>query len=289
MQKITPFLWFNTQAEEAIQHYTRSFQNASIGQLTRYPDLPFEPFVRLKGKIVTGVFTLAGHQFMALDGGPDFNFTPATSFFVNCETEEEIDALWSRLIEGGAELMPLQGYQFSPKFGWLKDRFGVSWQLNLEGEPQNITPFLMFVGDQDGHAEEAIKLYTSLFPDSGIDFVKHHDEHADKVQQAAFRLNGQPFMAMDGGTLHDFTFTEAISLHVSCETQEEIDRLWSALSAVPSSEQCGWLKDRFGVSWQIVPSVLGTLLNGDDAEKAQRVTNALLQMKKLDIDTLVNA
>jgi predicted 3-demethylubiquinone-9 3-methyltransferase (glyoxalase superfamily) len=146
---------------------------------------------------------------------------------------------------------------------------------------QKITPFLWF-NDQ---AEEAMNFYTAIFKNSKISSVSRYGEGGPgpqgSVMTATFELDGQEFMALNGGPL--FTFTEAISFFVNCETQAEVDELWGKLTEGGEESQCGWLKDKFGLSWQIVPSVLGELLNDPDAEKAGRVMNAMLQMKKIDI------
>jgi predicted 3-demethylubiquinone-9 3-methyltransferase (glyoxalase superfamily) len=291
MQKITPFLWFDNQAEEAMNFYTSVFNNSRVGQISRYGEAgPGQP-----GSVLTTSFELEGLQFTALNGGPTFNFTPAISFFVNCETEGEVDKLWGTLSEGGSVLMPLEKYPFSDKFGWLEDKYGLSWQLNLGTRAQKIIPYLLFVGEQHGKAEEAISLYTSLFKDSGIENIVHYgpgqDGQEGTVMHAVFRLAGQEFMAMDGGQEHSFTFTEAISLYVDCKTQEEVDYFWEKLGegGDVNAQQCGWLKDRYGVSWQIVPSVLIELMNDPDPEKAKRVTEAMLQMKKIEIPLLEQA
>jgi predicted 3-demethylubiquinone-9 3-methyltransferase (glyoxalase superfamily) len=294
MQKITPFLWFDTQAEEAIKFYTACFKNSKIESINRYPEGPLEgPMAGMEGKVLTGVFELAGQRFMALDGGPVFNFTPAISFFVNCETAEEVDHLWGRLSDGGTILMPCQNYPFSEKFGWTMDRYGLSWQLNLAARAQKITPFLMFVGEQHGKAEEAIQLYTSLFQNSRVEHVERYgageDGEEGSVKHALFQLSGQEFMVMDSNLEHAFTFTEASSFYVECESQEEVDYLWNTLSADPEAEQCGWLKDRYGVSWQIIPAALPELLNDPDPERSKRVMDAMLQMKKIDVEALQRA
>jgi predicted 3-demethylubiquinone-9 3-methyltransferase (glyoxalase superfamily) len=153
---------------------------------------------------------------------------------------------------------------------------------------QKIQTFLWF-NDQ---AEEAAELYCSLFQDSKITNVTHYSDDvpgpAGKVLTVNFQLAGQEFIALNGGP--EFPFTEAISLLVNCETQEEVDYLWKKLTANGGEEsQCGWLKDKFGLSWQIVPTVLGEMLSGPDAEAAQRVTKAFLQMRKLDIGELRKA
>jgi predicted 3-demethylubiquinone-9 3-methyltransferase (glyoxalase superfamily) len=146
---------------------------------------------------------------------------------------------------------------------------------------QKITPFLWF-NDQ---AEEAMNFYTAIFKNSKIGSVSRYGEggpgQPGSVMTATFELDGQEFMALNGGPL--FTFSEAISFFVSCETQMEVDDLWEKLTEGGEEGQCGWLKDKYGLSWQIVPSALGELLNDPDAEKAGRVMNAMLQMKKIDI------
>jgi predicted 3-demethylubiquinone-9 3-methyltransferase (glyoxalase superfamily) len=140
---------------------------------------------------------------------------------------------------------------------------------------QKITPFLWF----DGKAEDAARFYTSIFTNSKIESIT--------PMSATFQLDGLEFIALNGGP--QFTFTEAISFFVRCETQEEIDYFWEELSAGGEKGRCGWLKDKFGVSWQIVPPVLGEMLNDEDDEKSQRVMQAMLQMEKLDIKTLKQA
>lgn len=140
---------------------------------------------------------------------------------------------------------------------------------------QKITPFLWF----DGKAEEAARFYTSIFKNSKIE--------STSPMSATFQLEGMEFIALNGGP--QFKFTEAISFFVHCETQEEVDYFWEKLSTGGEKSRCGWLKDRFGLSWQVVPTVLGEMLNDEDAVKAQRVMDAMLKMKKLDIQALKNA
>ena len=294
-QKLTPYLWFIDQAEEAMNFYTSLFNDGRIVAINRYPE-GFEegPMAGMAGKVIHGLFELAGYQFMALDGGPLFKFTPAISFFVNCDTGAEIDTLWAALSEDGEVAMPLQAYPFSPRFGWIQDKYGLSWQLNLAQSDTKITPFLLFVGDQDGQAETAVNDYIALFENAGISHLERFEAGdpigtEGAVKQAAFTLHGQPFLAMDGGLVHPFTFTEAISFYVDCDTQEEVDHFWYALSAHPEAEQCGWLKDKYGVSWQIIPTALGELMSDPDPEKTGRVAEAMLQMKKIEIEGLERA
>lgn len=242
---------------------------------------------------MTVSFQLEGQKFVALNGGPIFKFTPAISFFVTCKTEDEVQTLWDKLSDGGIERMPLGEYPFSKKYGWIEDTFGISWQLILsEGEiKQKIIPSMLFVGNVSGKAGEAIDFYTSIFDNSKVISTLPYEAGQEPEKQgtlayADFKLEGQLFAAMDSAREHNFTFNEAISFMVNCNTQKDVDYFWEKLSAVPEAEQCGWLKDKYGVSWQIVPTALFELLNDPDPAKAQRVTEAMLQMKKIDINAL---
>lgn len=299
MQKITPFLWFNNQCDEAMQFYTSLFPHSSIKSVKRYPtDMQVGPVPNMGGKVLTGVFELAGYQFMALDGGPHFTFTPAVSISVQCESEAEIDALYAKLSKGGKILMPLQDYGFSKKYVWLNDRFGLSWQLNVPHDfsvvKHKIAPFFMFYGEHNGKAEEAVKFYTSHFKQAHLGDLHRYgagDQGGKEgdIQHGVFYLEGQEFMAIDGGMAHEFPITGAVSMHVSCETQEEIDHLWGALSAYPEAEQCGWLKDKYGFAWQIDARVLGEMMSDQNQKKANAALSAMLEMKKIDIATIKKA
>ena len=152
---------------------------------------------------------------------------------------------------------------------------------------QKITPFLWF----DGNAEEAMNFYTSIFKNSKIGRITRYGDAGPgpkgTVMSATFQLDGQEFMALNGGP--QFKFTEAISFFVNCETQEEVDELWEKLSDGGQKSRCGWLKDKYGLSWQIIPSALGKMLGDKDPEKSQRVMKAMLQMDKIDIRRLQEA
>lgn len=285
MQKITTHLWFDKEAKEAAELYVATFPQSKITSIVTLHDTP-------SGDVDTVGFELAGRQFQGISAGPMFRFNPSISFYVNCQTADEVDRIWARLAPGGMELMPLGAYPFSQRFGWVQDRFGVSWQVALQfaGLPAaqvTITPVMMFVGDVCGRAEEAIRFWTSVFPGGKAGTLMHHGkgEEPDKegsLKFGAFRLADEDFGAMDSAYEHQFAFSEAISFLVNCDTQEEIDYFWKSLSAVPEAEQCGWLKDKFGVSWQIVPVGMEQWLSGDDRERIDRVTQAFLQMKKID-------
>jgi predicted 3-demethylubiquinone-9 3-methyltransferase (glyoxalase superfamily) len=297
MQKITPHLWFDKEAIEAANFYTSVFPGSKITNSTTLHDTP-------SGDTDLVSFELAGQSFMAISAGPLFKFNPSVSFFVNFDpsrdknARENIDVLWDNLSQGGVALMPIQQYPFSERYGWVQDKYGLSWQLilsNPEGEERPvIVPSLMFVGAVAGRAEEAIHFYLSIFNDSKTGSLQRYraGQEPDKegtVMFADFMLLGQWFAAMDSAHMHDFAFNEAISLIVKCDTQEEINDYWEKLSAVPEAEQCGWLKDKFGFSWQVVPSDMDEMLRGDDRERIDRVTQAFLVMKKLDIAKLQEA
>ena len=296
MQKITPFLWFNNNAVEAVEFYTSIFENSKEGNATHYEEQGAKVSGQPKDSVMTVPFQILGHDFTALNGGPLFKFNPSVSFFVNCKTENEIERLWDKLSDGGKALMPLDKYHFSEKYGWVQDKYGVSWQLILSvGEiKQNIVPSMFFVGNVCGSAEEAINFYSSIFNDSKVlsTFRYGSNQQPDKegtIAFADFILEGQIFAAMDSAHAHDFNFNDAISFVVNCETQKEVDYFWEKLSEGGVEVQCGWLKDKFGLSWQIVPTDLGKLLSSPDPEKSKRVMAAMLQMKKLIIADLQKA
>jgi len=290
MQKIVPHLWFDTQAIEAAGFYTSLFDDSRIVSTSKMESTP-------SGTVESATIILSGQEFALLSAGPFFKFTPALSFSVACGTKEEADRIWNVLREGGSELMPLGEYPFSERYGWLSDKYGLSWQIIYNGGKavgQKITPSLMFTGAICGKAEEAARFYTSLFGGSSVGGILHYGpgekpDHEGSLKHGSFTLEGQGFAAMDSAYDHGFSFNEAISLMVFCANQEEIDYYWSRLSAHPESEQCGWLKDRFGLSWQIVPRVLGEMMGDKDVAKAKRVQEAFLAMKKFDIAELERA
>ena len=276
---IYPCLWFDGKAQEAAKFYCAVFGDSNITT-----DTPM---------VVN--FELSGQKFMGLNGGPMFKVNPSISFFVIYETEAEIETTWQQLLEGGSVLMPLDKYDWSNKYGWLQDRYGVSWQLSLgklKEVGQKFTPTLMFVGKQAGKAEQAVHFYTSIFDNSDINhIIKYAPGEPDKeenVKHAAFSLNKHGFMAMDSSYPHNFAFNEAISFVVDCKTQEEIDYYWNKLIDDEGKEsRCGWLIDKYGVSWQIIPAILGQLMSKPG--KADKVMKSVLQMKKLDIEKLQTA
>jgi predicted 3-demethylubiquinone-9 3-methyltransferase (glyoxalase superfamily) len=262
-------------------------QESRVKNITTLQDTP-------SGSVDVVTIELAGEELILMSAGPYFKFTPAVSFLIACNTPEEVDDLWGELSKRGSPLMELGEYPFSKRYGWVQDQWGVNWQvmfMDVLPPKQKIIPTLMFVGDVCGKAEEAIKFYTSLFQDTEVGHILRWGRgegpnQEGTIKHAGFTLEGQEFAAMDSAHEHNFTFNEAISFMVRCDTQEEIDDYWEQLSADPKAEQCGWLKDRYGLSWQIVPTVLNQMLSDTDKMRRTRVTEAFLKMKKFDIEEL---
>lgn len=296
-QKIVPHLWFDKEAREAAAFYGSVFPDSGITNVTTLHNTP-------SGDCDVVSFTVLGQPFMAISAGPLFKFNPSISFLVNFDPSQDadaktrIDAVWAKLSEGGKVLMPLDKYPFSERFGWVEDKYGLSWQLiltNPEGEKRPlIAPYLMFVGDVYGKAEEATDFYISIFKDSKRGQLVHYPAGMEPDKEGAvmftdFMIEGQWFAAMESAHEHKFAFNEAISFMVYCNDQSEIDYYWGKLSAVPQAEQCGWLKDKYGVSWQVVPTAMDQMMQDQDPERAARVTQAFLKMKKFDLAELQRA
>ena len=290
MQRFTPHLWYDKEAVEAAELYCSVLPDSKVTNVSTLHDTP-------SGDTDIVSFQLCGQEFQSISAGPLFKFNPSISFLISCNSREEVDDFWNRLADGGKALMPLDSYPFSERYGWTEDRYGLSWQIMHAGDrgvTQRITPTLMYVGDVAGKAEEAVNFYASVFPNSKIGDIDRYGngEEPDKegtARHAEFSLNGYQFAAMDSAREHNFGFNEAISIMVYCEDQKEIDRYWDALTAVPESEQCGWLKDEFGVSWQIVPTSLDEMMTNGTQEQIDRVTQAFLPMKKFDLAELQKA
>jgi predicted 3-demethylubiquinone-9 3-methyltransferase (glyoxalase superfamily) len=291
MATITPHLWFDTQAREAAEFYATVFPDSSITNVTTLPDTP-------SGDCDIVSFRVWGRDFLAINAGPQFTINPSISFIVNFDPSrvsgaaDLLDAAWARLVDGGTVRIPLASYPFSSRYGWVQDRFGVSWQLmltNPAGDPRPaILPALTFVGPVSGKAAEATQTYLAAFADSEPGQLVRYPagmepEVAGTVMFSEVRLADIWITAMDSAREHGFAFSEAVSFVVRCADQAEIDHYWQALSAVPEAEQCGWLKDRYGVSWQVVPAELDDMMREGTAEQIARVTRAFLPMKKFDV------
>ncbi len=287
--KIMTHLWFDQEAKAASEFYLSTFKHSQLISSTLLENTP-------SGNVDSYTIRLEDHTFMLLSAGPYFKVNPSISFMINCDSEEEVRYYYDKLIQGGSALMPLDKYDFSDLYAWVEDVFGVSWHIMLTKavEPVKIRPALMFVGSNCGKAEEAIQFYTDLFKESKINAISRYGigfepNDPKMINYADFILEGQHFSIMDSAYEHAFQFSEAISLIINCKDQSEIDYYWDALSADPDAEQCGWLKDRFGVSWQITPDIMNEMMASKDQAALNRVTEAFLPMKKFDIETLIKA
>jgi len=291
LQKITPHIWFDKEAQDAAAFYVSVFgkfgKDSKIRNVTALHNTP-------SGSVDLVCVDILGQEFRLISAGPYFKINPSVSFLVACRTKDDVDVLWKKLSQGGVALMELGEYPFSEKYGWIQDQYGVSWQLMFIGArkiTQNITPTMMFVGNVCGRAEEAINFYTSVFHGAHVGDIWRYGkgeepEQEGTVKHAAFTLEGLEFAAMDSAQEHKFSFNEAVSFLVRCDTQEEIDYYWNKLSFDPAAERCGWLKDQFGFSWQVVPTAMEKILRDHDAQKVARVTDAFLKMKKFDLAKL---
>lgn len=297
MQKIVPHLWIDTRAKEAAEFYTKVFPNSKISFTTVIKGTPSSDC-----DFVT--FSLNGYEFMAISGGDAFKINSSISFMVNFDpsqddkAREHLDELWEALSEGGEVMMPLDKYPYSERYGWVQDRFGTTWQLMLtdpEGEPRPfITPTLLFNGESVNKAEQAIKFYLSVFKNTKMGTEARYPEDTgpakkDSLMYADFQLEGQWFAAMDSGVEMSSPFNEAVSLLINVKDQDEIDYYSDKLSAVPEAEQCGWLKDKFGVSWQVSPVRMGEMMEEGNEEQMERVMKAFLEMKRFNLAELERA
>ena len=295
-QKITPNLWFDGNAKEAVDYYVSIFPDGKITSTYNYPNSTDEGLADfqkdLAGKVLTIQFELGGCEFTAINAGPEFKPSAAISFFLNFDpsrddnAREHLDELWGKLIDGGEAMMPLDKYPFCERYGWVKDKYGFTWQLiltNPEGEPKPfIVPSFLFSGANVNRAGEAIDYYTSAFVASKKGMIAPYEQanvlaKAGSLMYGDFTLAGQWFAAMDSPNDQSFDFNEAVSLSVSCKDQAEIDYFWDKLSMVPEAEQCGWCKDQFGVSWQVVPN------NADELLKRPGAFKNMMKMHKLVI------
>lgn len=278
-EKITPCLWFNGQAKEAASLYSSVFTSAKI---------------TAQSPIVTAI-DVSGQSITLLDGGPMYKPNASISFYYICEKADELDRAWNALSKDGTILMPLDKYPWGEKYGWVTDKFGISWQLALgkiSDVGQKITPCFLFTGKQYGKAEEALEHYSKIFKNYKVDGIlrfgaNEEPDREGKVKHAQVGFNGQKFMLMDSAQSEKLNFTEGVSLTIHCENQEEIDYYWEKLTESGEESMCGWLKDKFGVSWQIIPVILSKIMS--DPAKAGKAAQAFMSMRKLNIEQIVQA
>ncbi len=268
-QKIIPHLRYNNDAKEAAEFYTSIFPASKIVNIDISHDSQ-------AGDLHKVSFELWGEKFIAADAGPDFKFTPAISFMVNFDplffesspSQEEaaikkLDEIWEKLSEGGMVMMPVGEYPFSKRYGWIQDKYGLSWQLILtnpagEARPPIISS-LLFVGESCGHAEEALNYYLSIFKNSKqgniVRYMAGQEPNKEgTIMFSDFMLENYWFSAMESAYDHKFTFNETKSFLVICDDPKEIDYYRENLYADSKYMQNGWFKDKFGISWQVISS-----------------------------------
>lgn len=280
--KFAPCLWVDNQVEEMTVLYTKVFENGKPLKTLYF----LEDAHGKIGDILTQSVQLANQEFILLNGGPEFKATPSISYMVTCTSETQLQVLWQELSEGGKLLMNLAIYPGVGQFGWLEDRFGISWQFSLDqsSSSQKITPCFMFSGEQYGNASRAVAEWIEVFQSGEI--LEHYSNEDSTTKLAKFTLHQQEFMAMDSAVDHDFTFSLANSFYVYCENQKEIDRLWTAITSKGTEMPCGWMGDRFGVAWQTVTRDMDTMLDRKNLTKALAVTQAVYGMMKIDSEEL---
>lgn len=287
-QSIIPCIWFEQDVEEIAEWYVRLFPDSFVDYTTKLTNTP-------AGDTTIVTLSLAGQFFQFLQGGAWAERNPSISYRVAFATIEEVETLWDKLSDDADILLPLGAYDVSERYGWLTDRFGVSWQLMYDSgmEIQTVTPVLSFSGEAFGRAEAAMNDWISIFPDSYMrdgHLARYGEKDGGKLggklNYARFVLSGREVVVMDNEIDETHAFNEMQSLIIFCESQEEVDHVWEQLSAVPDAEQCGWLKDRYGVSWQVIPWEMEEMMTVGTPEQIERVVEAFLPMKKIDIATI---
>lgn len=275
-QAIYPCLWFNGNATDAVAHYCNIFREAAV----------------LEPSDLVSTFILSGTKFMALNGGPKYHVNESISYYVYCGNEDEVLRLYELLSANGKTLMPPAKYAWSPLYAWVEDRYGVNWQLDIDDirSTQKIVPTLLFANQKMGWVKSAVTQYTSIFHNSKVlikaPYPAESAAPAGSLLFAQFRVNELILNAMSSTLHHDFDFSPGNSFVVNCQNQEEIDYYWDALGEGGHYDMCGWLTDKFGISWQIVPENLGQLLQ--NVENGANVMQALLKMQKIDSAKLIN-
>ncbi len=274
---ITPCLWFDSNSKAAAEFYITIFPNSKVHQDTG----------------IVCSFDLMGTKLIGLNGGPKYKVNKAVSYFVYCGKEVNIDQLYSSLKEGGEVLFPLDKYDWSPRYAWVKDKFGVNWQLDVEpiNNKQKIVPCLLFSNSKRTKVKDAMLHYTSIFKESRSLMEYPFPPQAGIPQGTLLfgqiKLGDFILNLMSGTDNESEDFTCGNSFVIECDTQKEIDFYWDKLGEAGAYSMCGWLEDEYGVSWQIVPSILPKLLS--DPLKGPRVIQAFLKMRKFDIAALENA
>lgn len=265
---ITPCLWFDGEGEEAARFYCSLFADARITAATP----------------VAVDFEIAGQPFVCLNGGPQYQPNPSISFRYACANVTEQQNLKKALAADGKILAEQPEVSWPQDSVWVQDRWGVAWYLYVDASAnkvQRTVPVLHFGGERRSQLDEALDLYACLFPN-----IRSADTDGG-LRNALLERQGHQCLLMEQPDSRGFAFDEGVSLTVYCDSQEEIDTYWRALSAGGREQMCGWLRDRFGLAWQILPSILPELLS--DTDTAQQAGEALMEMKKINIEQLIRA
>ena len=275
---IFPCFWFNQNGAEAAKFYTSIFQNSKITL-----DTPMVINIEIKGQ-----------KLMFLNGGPMFQPNLTLSLMMMCDSKEEAESYYQKLSEKGKVMMELDSYPWSESYAWVEDQYGISWQINYTKEyQQKFSPVMMFTGQNNGKCKEALEYYTSVFPNSSIESVMEYQEGqgdtAGNVAHSQFVVNDYLMMAMDSSHDHQAQFTEGTSMTIMTRDQEETDYYWNEFTKEGQESMCGWLKDKYGFSWQIVPHRLIELTNTHEVERAQKAFAAMMKMKKIIIKDIEDA
>ena len=295
-KRLVPCIWLDDNAEEAALMYTRTFADSRVVLTSHYPENRDNPAKRPRGSVLTVEVELAGdHPLVLLNGGPELKPNPSISLFARCANAAEVDRVAKALAEGGKELMPLGAYPWSDRYAWVQDRYGLTWQVIAQprGEADAaIAPCLMFANDKLGQAEGALKEYVGAFRGNVIALERYGagEGPEGKIKHGRVSIAGSELIAMDAPGTHAFTFDEGVSLMVRCDDQRAIDHYWTTLVEGGGEHgPCGWLKDRYGVSWQVAPVRMDEWLTEGTQASRDRVFEAMLHMKKLDIAALERA
>lgn len=274
---IFPCIWFDKNAQEAAQFYTTVFEDATI--LSQNP-------------MVT-IMHINGCQFMLLNGGNTYSPNPAISYYVYCGSEEMVQNIYAKITEKGKILMALDSYDWSPKYAWVEDEYGVNWQLDVNdsSSEQKIVPSIMLSNEQFLKTKEIQQFYTSTFVPSEVLLEANYPAGSSVPEDALlftqFRIKDMLLNAMSNSQPFEYSFTAGNSFVVECDFQEDIDFYWETLGENGSYQMCGWLTDSYGISWQIVPKILKQLMA--DENRAPRVIEAFLDMQKFNIQKLKDA
>lgn len=286
MQTIIPHLWYDTEAKEAVAFYVELF-GGKIDWTYTITDTP-------SGDSDLIQFQLGDMTLAAISAGPYFKLNESMSLMVNVASKDEVTRLYQALSEGGRILMPLGEYPFSPYYVWLEDRFGLSWQLSYAPDldkPHQFDICLLFSQEQVGLAQPMLDYYKNKLPQASVGKLSYYGEgeaavEAAKLNYAELLVAGQKMIVMDHGYGGEASFNEAFSLMVYVDSPDELNFYYDLLSAVPEAEMCGWVKDQFGISWQIVPRILMEAYDTANPETVKAVNDAVLQMRRLDFDQI---